>query len=301
MAGRVSGTDASVLLLGESGTGKELVAEAIHANSQRRQGPFIKVNLGGIHPTLFESEMFGHKRGSFTGAVQDRIGRFELAHTGTIFLDEIGELDAACQVKLLRVLQDRSFEVLGTSAPRSADFRLISATNRDLGQMVSSGHFREDLYYRINLITLRLPALRERRGDIPILVQSFVDNLKQLYGRPKVHVSSSAMNWMCTLPWPGNVRELRNLVERAGLVSAHDHLEIEDFKAHYQLSPRQAATVTIPEVGTITLEEMEKSMIQKALQFHQGNISKVAFSLGLSRGALYRRLENYGLAHEASQ
>jgi two-component system, NtrC family, response regulator len=301
VAGRVSCTDASVLILGESGTGKELVAEAIHANSRRCNGPFIKVNLGGIHSSLFESEMFGHKKGAFTGAIQDRIGRFELAHNGTIFLDEIGDLDAGNQVKLLRVLQDRSFEALGASISRTADFRLISATNRDLGQMVSSGHFREDLYYRINLILLHLPALRERPEDIPLLVLSFVDNIRQLYERPNLRVNSAAINWLKTLPWPGNIRELKNLVERTALVTTHDTLEIGDFRAHYQLSPRQAETVTLPAVGTVTLEEMEKSMIHKAMQFHQRNVSKVARSLGLSRGALYRRLEKYGLPYETSQ
>lgn len=301
VAGRVSGTDASVLILGESGTGKELVAEAIHANSRRRNGPFIKVNLGGIPPTLFESEMFGHKKGSFTGAVHDRIGRFELAHEGTIFLDEIGDLDAAAQIKLLRVLQDRCFEMLGTSVPRFADFRLISATNRDLGQMVSSGHFREDLYYRINLISLSLPALRERREDIPILIEHFADNLKQLYERPRLRVSPDAMNWLKILPWPGNIRELKNLVERTILVANHDTLDITDFQAQYQLSSQQAEAPDIPAVGTLTLDEMEKSMIQKALQYHRGNISKAANSLGLSRGALYRRLEKYGIPYETPQ
>ncbi len=301
VAGRVSKTDASVLILGESGTGKELVAEAIHANSHRRNGPFIKVNLGGIHPGLFESEMFGHKKGSFTGAVQDRIGRFELAHNGTIFLDEIGDLDAASQVKLLRVLQDRSFEVLGTSLPRTVDFRLISATNRNLRQMVAAGQFREDLYYRINLISLQLPALRERREDIPLLVQNFVDNIKRLYERPQLRVGSEAMKWLKDLSWPGNVRELKNLVERTVLVTSRETLDVADFQANYQFLSRQAETATIPAVGTITLEEMEQSMIQKALQFHHGNISRAALSLGLSRGALYRRLDKYGIPYETSQ
>lgn len=301
VAGRVSCTDASILILGESGTGKELVAEAIHANSRRRNGPFVKVNLGGIPATLFESEMFGHKKGAFTGAMHDRIGRFELAHTGTIFLDEIGDLDAAGQIKLLRVLQDRNFEVLGTSVSRFADFRLISATNRDLWQAVLSGHFREDLYYRVNLIALHLPAIRERRDDIPLLVQNFTNNIKQLYERPQLRVSSAAMNWLKTLPWPGNIRELKNLVERTILVTAHDILDVGDFQAQHSLSSRPADSATIPDVGTVTLDEMEKSMIQKAMQYHRGNISKAAGSLGLSRGALYRRLEKYGIPYETSQ
>ncbi|MCX6827847.1 MAG: sigma-54 dependent transcriptional regulator [candidate division Zixibacteria bacterium] len=300
MVGRVSYTDAAILILGESGTGKELVAEAIHANSQRRNAPFVKVNLGGIPSALFESEMFGHKKGAFTGAVYDRIGRFESAHGGTIFLDEIGDLEQINQVKLLRVLQDRAFNVLGTSITKTVDFRLISATNRDLEQMVASGHFREDLFYRINLISLHIPPLRERPDDIALLVQNFVDNLKQLYGRPGLKVAPMAISWLKTLPWPGNIRELKNLVERTVLVTAHDIMEVNDFQDQYKQSPRQSETITIPAVGTVTLEEVEKSMIQKAMQIHQGNISRVARSLGLSRGALYRRLDKYGIPYETA-
>jgi two-component system NtrC family response regulator len=295
-AGRVSATDAAVLILGESGTGKELIAEAIHANSDHRDGPFTKVNLGGIPPTMFESEMFGHKRGAFTDAIHDRVGRFQSADGGTIFLDEIGDLDPGSQVKMLRVLQDRSFEILGTSTTITADFRVISATNRNLESLVAGGRFREDLYYRINLITLELPSLRERRDDIPLLVRYFVENLKTIYRRDHLAVSGRAMGWLTDLPWPGNVRELKNLVERTVLVSERDILDLADFQAQYQPSSRQINTVTLPAVGTITIDEMEKSMILKALEFHGSNISKVAGSLGLSRGALYRRLEKYGIA-----
>ena len=177
--GRVAATDASVLIMGESGTGKELIAEAIHQNSLRKNKPFIKVNLGGISTSLFESEMFGHVRGAFTDARTDRIGRFELANKGTIFLDEIGDLDAGSQVKLLRVLQDRTYEVLGSSRTKVVDVRVISATNRNLEEMVDKGSFREDLLYRINLITIHLPALRERPKDIPLLVNFFINNLKE--------------------------------------------------------------------------------------------------------------------------
>jgi DNA-binding NtrC family response regulator len=295
-AGRVSATDAPVLIMGGSGTGKELIAEAIHANSDRRNGPFVKVNLGGIPPSLFESEMFGHTKGAFTGADRDRTGRFELANGGTIFLDEIGDLDPSSQVKLLRVLQDRSFEVLGTSKTRSADFRLISATNRRLEEMVTDRRFREDLFYRINLIRLELPPLRQRREDIPPLVNYFVENLKNIYQRSDLSVSRRALDWLGELPWPGNVRELKNLVERTVLVSGHDLLAVADFQAQHQSSPKPMATVTLPAVGTVTIDEMEKSMILKALEFHGNNLSKVARSLGLSRGALYRRLEKHGIA-----
>ena len=183
LIGRVAPTDASVLITGESGTGKELVAEAIHRNSRRREGPFVKVNLGGISSTLFESEMFGHVKGAFTDARADRKGRFETADRGTIFLDEIGEVDPAAQVKLLRVLQDRSYEVLGSSATRTVDVRVVSATNRDLAEMVAQGQFREDLLYRLNLIAVRLPALRERRGDVPLLARHFLDLSARTYRR----------------------------------------------------------------------------------------------------------------------
>ena len=223
--GRVAPTDAPVLITGESGTGKELIAEAIHQNSRRKHQPFIKVNLGGISSTLFESELFGHVRGAFTDAKTDRVGRFEMAHKGSIFLDEIGDLDPASQVKLLRVLQDRTFEPLGSSKSRTADVRVICATNRNLDEMVRNGQFREDLFYRINLITVRLPALRERPNDIPPLVNYFVNNLKTIYNRPDLRVSASALKWLKNLPLPGNIRQLKNGVERTVLLSSADELQ----------------------------------------------------------------------------
>jgi DNA-binding NtrC family response regulator len=217
--GRIAQTDASVLIMGESGTGKELVAEAIHQNSLRSNKPFVKVNLGGISISLFESEMFGHTRGAFTDAKTDRTGRFEMANKGSIFLDEIGDLDQSSQVKLLRVLQDRTYEVLGSSRSKTVDLRVICATNRNLAEMVAEGAFREDLLYRINLITIRMPALRERPGDIPLLVHFFVDNLREIYNRPNLSVSKSTVKWLQELPLPGNIRQLKNLVERTILVS----------------------------------------------------------------------------------
>ena len=198
-----------VLIQGESGTGKELIAEAIHENSPRQNKGFVKVNMGGISTSLFESEMFGHVRGAFTDAKSNRVGRFELADKGTIFLDEIGDLDMASQVKLLRVLQDRSFEVLGDSRRRTVDVRVICATNKDLSKMVAEGTFREDLYYRINLITLRLPSLRERPSDIPLLVTYFLNNLKTLYDRPHLQVTKETMEWFSGIQLPGNIRELK--------------------------------------------------------------------------------------------
>lgn len=294
-AGRVAETEAAVLITGESGVGKELLAEAIHINSKRADGPFVKVNLGGVPSSLFESEMFGHVRGAFTGAVRDRIGRFQAADGGTIFLDEIGELDSANQVKLLRVLQDRSFEPLGSNRTMMPDFRLISATNRNLSQLVAEGRFREDLYYRINLISLRLPSLRERANDIPLLVQRFVKNLREIYGRQELDVDTDALNWLKSLAWPGNVRELKNLVERTVVVTAEHRLTLEQFRKQYQTVYKATDTIQFPAVGTVTIEDMERLMIQKALKFHDNNLSKVARSLGLSRGALYRRMEKHGL------
>jgi DNA-binding NtrC family response regulator len=300
--GQVSATDASVLIEGESGTGKELIAEAIHQNSHRRHKPFVKVNLGGISSSLFESEMFGHRRGAFTDAKMDRQGRFEMANGGTIFLDEIGELDLGSQVKLLRVLQDRTYEVLGDSRSRSLDIRVICATNRDLALEVREGRFREDLFYRINLITVRLPALRERPDDVPLLAQHFVSNLRTTYNRPALKVNTRALHWLREQPLPGNIRELKNLVERAVLVSGKDELGPEDFQAQAQRVITKAPEPgELPAVGMMTLEELEAQMIRKTVDFYAGNLSRVAKALGLSRGALYRRLEKFNIPYDAAQ
>ncbi|MFV0537836.1 MAG: sigma-54-dependent transcriptional regulator, partial [Dysgonomonas sp.] len=234
---RISKTNASVLVTGESGTGKELIAEAIHENSDRSKNPFVKVNLGGISQSLFESEMFGHKKGAFTDAHYDRIGRFELANRGSIFLDEIGELDAACQVKLLRVLQDKTFESLGDSKQKQVDVRIISATNRNLAEMVAKGTFREDIFYRINLITIRVPALRERIDDIPLLVNHFVRKQVEQNRLSNIEVSAEAMNYLKKLPYPGNIRELKNLVDRVILVSGKNIITDSDFKEQYTEIP----------------------------------------------------------------
>ncbi|MCX2741170.1 sigma-54-dependent transcriptional regulator [Pontibacter anaerobius] len=298
--GQIAPTDASVLIEGESGTGKELIAEAVHRNSQRKSQPFVKVNLGGISSTLFESEMFGHRRGAFTDAKADRVGRFELANKGTIFLDEIGELDMNSQVKLLRVLQDRTYEVLGDSRSRKLDIRVVCATNKDLAMLVEEGKFREDLYYRINLIKVKLPALRERQEDVPLLVQYFVSNLKKTYNHPELEVSPRALQWLKELPLPGNIRELKNLVERTVLVAERDILQAEDFQAQAQQSPAKPGDKTLPAVGTMTLEEMEASMIKKSMDFYHNNISKVARALGLSRAALYRRLDKFNIPYDAA-
>jgi two-component system, NtrC family, response regulator len=296
MIGRVSATDASVLITGESGTGKELAADAIHRNSRRRLAPFVKVNLGGISTSLFESEMFGHVRGAFTDARHDRKGRFELATGGTIFLDEIGDLDPASQVKLLRVLQDRTFEVLGSSQRRTVDVRVVAATNRNLAEMVTRGEFREDLLYRINLITLHMPPLRERRDDIPILANRFLQAVGQVYRREDVRLSADALAWLKNQPWPGNVRQLKQSIERTVLVTDKPVLEAADFQATSEMEPREAGRDVLPPVGSMTMDELEKAMIVKSLKHHNGNISKVAQALGLSRAALYRRFEKYEIA-----
>ncbi len=295
VVGRVAATDASVLITGESGTGKELVADAIHRNSRRRSGPFVKVNLGGISASLFESEMFGHVRGAFTDARADRRGRFESADGGTIFLDEIGDLDQASQVKLLRVLQDRTFEVLGSSQRRTADCRVVSATNRNLAEMVGRGEFREDLLYRINLITVALPALRDRRDDIPVLASRFLQTVGQVYRREGLRLGDDAVRWLRQQQWPGNVRQLRQAIERTVLMTETDVLDAASFRRTAEMEPADAGRDrdALPPVGSMTMDELEKAMIVKSMKHHAGNVSKVAESLGLSRAALYRRFEKY--------
>lgn len=292
---RIARTNASVLITGESGTGKELIAEAIHINSQRVKQPFVKVNLGGISQSLFESEMFGHKKGAFTDATTDRVGRFELANKGTIFLDEIGDLDPSCQVKLLRVLQDQTFEVLGDSRPRKTDIRVVSATNADLRKMVSERTFREDLFYRINLITVKLPALRERREDIPLLARHFADRQAEINGLPRTEFSADALNFLSRLPYPGNIRELKNLVERTILVSGKPTLDASDFDAQYLRHDEPVKASDSSSLAGMTLDEIERQTILQALDRHKGNLSQVAMTLGISRAALYRRLEKFNI------
>lgn len=298
--GRVASTNASVLITGESGTGKELIAEAIHLNSNRASKPFVKVNLGGISSSLFESEMFGHVRGAFTDARIDRMGRFEMANKGTIFLDEIGDLEASSQVKLLRVLQDRTYEVLGSSRTKTVDTRVVCATNKDLNQMVSAGLFREDLLYRINLINIHLPALRDRKDDIPLLVNFFIDNLKEIYNRPLLQVPAQTMRWLKELPLPGNIRQLKNLVERTVLISRRDELKVEDFKSQLHPAPKENRN-SLPEVGVMTLDQVEAEMVKQAMKYHNNRITRAAASLGITRNALYRRLEKYQIPYDDSE
>ena len=304
---RVAPTNAPVLITGESGTGKELIAEAIHRQSQRANGPFVKVNLGGISTSLFESEMFGHKKGSFTDAKADRIGRFELAKGGTIFLDEIGELSLASQVKLLRVLQDQTYEVLGDSRTHRTDVRVICATNADLRAMVEEKTFREDLYYRINIINLHLPPLRDRREDIPLLVDHFLRMTCEANNLPLITASTEAIGYLQTLPFPGNIRELKNLVERTLLMKDPPPtppsqggewlLTATDFQNSYT-SVQRLSTPLSPwrgAGGEASLSSMERNAIAACIAKHNGNLSLVAKELGISRGALYRKIEKHGL------
>ena len=286
---RVSKTDASVMIFGESGTGKELIADALHENSHRSQGPFIKVNLGGISTSLFESEMFGHVKGAFTDAKSDRNGRFTLANNGSIFLDEIGELDKTSQVKLLRVLQDQTYQAVGSSTNLRTNIRVISATNRNLEEMVKDNEFREDLLYRLNLITIEIPPLRERIGDIPQLAEMHLNSIELMYGLKDLSLTTEAMNWLKSKKWPGNIRQLKQTIERAVLMSGHSEITLEDIDD--QSSNQHNNPIDF--MSNLTLDEVEKLMIEKALETHHKNITKVASSLGLSRAALYRRMEKF--------
>ena len=298
IATRVAKTDASVLITGESGTGKEVVSEAIHEMSKRANNEFVKVNLGGLSTSLFESEMFGHKKGAFTGAIADRIGRFEKGHKGTIFLDEIGELPLANQVKLLRSLQEKTFEPLGSSQSRKSDVRVISATNQDLQSMVNQGTFREDLFYRINLITIHLPALRERKEDIPLLVKHFVKSTCRAYDIDYPLIDESTMIWLQNQNYPGNIRQLKNMIERTILLNMESkNLSVKNFQ-QYSSEQLSSGTVSLPAVGKVTLQDMEVNMIKKALAYHHHSISKTAASLGITRSSLYRRLEKHNIPHE---
>ena len=291
--GQVARTKAPVLILGESGTGKELVADAIHRNSPRAGKAPVKINMGAITPSLFESEMFGHVRGAFTDAKSDRKGHIASAHQSTLFLDEIGELNRADQVKLLRVLQDQSFLPVGASRAEQADVRVVSATNQELAELVASGDFREDLFYRLNLITIRLPPLRERRSDIALLASHIIGHVSAKYAMAPVTLTPQALDWLGAQPWPGNIRQLKQTLERTVLLADKNQLAQADFIAAEQHD--DSAGQHRLGVDGMTLEQVERRMIEQAMEQHRGNISRVAQALGLSRTALYRRLERHGL------
>ena len=290
---RVARTDATVLITGESGTGKELLANAIHENSKRDGGSLVKVNMGAIVPSLFESEMFGHARGAFTDARRDRVGYFEQADGGTIFLDEVAEIDRASQVKLLRVLQERKFQRVGESEARQSSFRVVAATNRNLVNLVASGEFREDLYYRLNLITIEMPGLRERKGDIAVIATHHLRQVRERYGLGDVEINSDAYRWLAAQTWAGNVRELKHCVERAALMSGKPMLARADFEGVTGAS--ELAHSERLDRDVLPLDTVEKLMIERAMSQCEGNVTQAAELLGLSRAALYRRFDKHGL------
>lgn len=281
-------SDANVLVTGEHGSGKEVVARTLHALSNRASRPLVAVNTGGLPEGIFESELFGHVKGAFTDAKTDRIGRFELAHGGTLFLDEIANIPISQQAKLLRVLESGEMERVGSSQTRRVDVRIISATNADLNQEVTAGRFRQDLLFRLNTVEIEIPALRDRRQDIPPLATYFLSRYAERYRKPVKTFDPPAMQAMLDYPWPGNVRELDHAVERAVLLSSGDAVRSSDLS----LKAPQAGTQRLEE---LSLEEVESLLIRKAVDRYGGNISQAAEALGLSRSALYRRLQKYGI------
>lgn len=285
---KVAKTDANILILGENGTGKELVARAIHQKSLRKDNSFVAVDMGAITETLFESELFGHKKGSFTDAREDRPGRFELANGGTLFLDEIGNLSMALQSKLLTALQARKVTRVGSNQSIDVDIRLVCATNMPLHQMVAEGKFRQDLLYRINTVEINIPPLGERIDDIPMLANHFLNFYSKKYRKEVLTISADALNKLKKYPWPGNVRELQHAIERAVIMADSATLQESDFL--FSRKGYESASA-----DTLNLDEVEKSAVIKAIQLHNGNISKAADELGLTRASLYRRMEKYGI------
>ena len=285
---KVAKTDANILILGENGTGKELIARAIHQKSMRKDSSFVSVDMGAITETLFESELFGHKKGAFTDAREDRPGRFELANGGTLFLDEIGNLSLSLQSKLLTALQSRQVTRVGSNNSMEVDIRLICATNMNLHQMVKDGKFRQDLLYRINTVEVTIPPLTERGDDIPMLANHFLNHYSKKYRKDVLSISVDAMTKLKKYPWPGNVRELQHSIERALIMADSSTLQGSDFL----FSRKGNDTVN---VDTLNLDEVEKAAVAKAIQLHNGNISKAAEELGLTRASLYRRMEKYGI------
>ncbi|HLF34654.1 MAG TPA: sigma-54 dependent transcriptional regulator [Cyclobacteriaceae bacterium] len=288
---KVAATDANVLILGENGTGKELVARAIHNKSLRKEQVFIGVDMGAITETLFESELFGHKKGSFTDAKEDRPGRFEVAQGGTLFLDEIGNLSLPLQAKLLTALQRREITRIGSNKSIPIDIRLICATNMPIYDMVKESNFRQDLLYRVNTVEIHIPPLRERAEDLPILSEHFIEMYCKKYRKPKKNIPVSTIKKLQKYRWPGNVRELQHAIERAIIMSESSSLGPEDFFFLSQVNDQEESR---PE-NSLDLDEVEKNTILRAINKHGGNISKAAKELGLTRASLYRRLEKHGL------
>ena len=286
---KVAPTSANILITGENGTGKEVVARLIHSLSRRAKQNLVSVDMGAIVDTLFESELFGHAKGAFTDAKADRMGKFELAHQGSLFLDEIGNLDLSMQAKLLSTLQTRTVTRVGSNRPIPIDIRLICATNTMLSEAVQEGQFREDLFYRINTIELRVPPLRERKDDIPRLAQFFLTRYAKKYHKGAMSLSSDAIQLLQKYAWPGNVRELQHSLEKAVILSEHSQLQAGDFLLELNSSDK------LTQLEGLSLQEMEKQLIAQALETHEGNISAVAQELGITRPTLYNKLKKYKL------
>ncbi len=295
-ASRVAGSDTTVLLEGESGTGKELLAKAIHVNSGRSRGPFVTVNCAAIPENLLESELFGHRRGAFTGAVTDKQGKFEAANRGTIFLDEVGELPLLLQVKILRVLQEREADKVGDSRPIKVDVRVIAATNRDLEKMIADGTFREDLYYRLAVVSIRVPPLRERSDDIPLLVDHFLAKHAERVGHGRPAVDKGVYSAFNLYAWPGNIRELENVIERALVLDRDGVIGLDDLPDRLRASGERIGNLRIelPDEG-ISLEDVERELLLAALEKHNWNQTRAAAYLNITRSTLLYRMQKFGL------
>ena len=292
---QVAPTKATVLITGESGVGKELVADALHSLSDRKDGPFIKVHCASLSANLLESELFGHEKGSFTGAVSQKMGRFELANGGTIFLDEIGEIDANTQVKILRVLQEREFERVGGTQTIHTDVRVVAATNRNLEEEVKKGNFREDLYYRLNVVHIEVPPLRERKEDIPLLLNSFLNEFNNENSKNIEGFTPQARKLLCSYSWPGNIRQLRNSIESAVVLSRGKLIDVEDLPE--QVVNHENESELSIKVG-LSLDEAEKLFIMSTLDYCGGNKTKASEMLKIGRKTLHRKLEEYGKADD---
>ena len=298
---QVARRDSTVLITGESGTGKELLAKAIHQNSLRAGKAFVTINCGAIPENLIESELFGHRKGAFTGAITDRIGKFEAANEGTIFLDEIGELTPTLQVRLLRVIQEREIDKIGDPHPVKVNVRILAATNRNLQNLVEDSQFREDLYYRLSVVTIELPPLRERAEDIPLLADHFLKRLRERYQLPELSMSDEAIESLLSYNWPGNVRELENVIERMVVLSDGKQIDREQVPAEIRGAKSRIATISLklPDDG-ISLEEIEKEILLQALERHHWNQTRAARYLNLSRKTLIYRMEKFGLANSSN-
>ncbi|PWU14653.1 MAG: DNA-binding response regulator [Bdellovibrio sp.] len=302
LVSRVADSDSTVLVTGESGTGKELVAKAIHYNSPRAAQPFVAINCGAIPAELLESELFGHVKGAFTGAIANRVGRFEMADGGTLFLDEIGDLDPSLQVKLLRVLQERTFEPVGGTRSLQVNVRVIAATHRNLEEAVAQGNFREDLFYRLNVIPIAIPALKDRPSDIPLLMAHFIQHFNKTKGRQLLGLTPEATQALMGYPWPGNIRELENLIERIAILKGHGMIEINDLPAKYRsnglASTAAEAEISLPEEGldfNSAVDQFENQLILRALEKTGWNRNQAAILLRLNRTTLVEKIKKKGL------